>query len=451
MNLFNMSWFRSEKAKELEELKVVEQKLKIDLLEKEKEVWEQMDAEQEAKTAVVVAQKPYKKVKLVGNTLTVVLNDGNILSKSNATEQDFHKLRECYNENDVFAVVLAPEAVKEQRKFAEEIEKVQKTLEGVEILRNHSDFTVTDNTVYLKGINRSLPQLLVERFAQVLSSNNNDEFIALKRFFMWCCLNPRVEVADQLYNFLQQNGMKITKQGFFVALRNVVEVEGGNPEYVDFITNTYQKVKGVWKKKPSNFYVHKEEEGYSFSTTHSKPETVGNLEELYLNLPEAQENKYTDNYTKTFDIRIGKAVVMDKENCDWSTQDCARAGLHFAGHTAPYVLCGDTTVFTLHNPMKVVGIGTEKGRCWEYLPFMTTTVEEANDIMNSGDFDFLELDEQYAIDELTQLEEKVKEGFVAETKKYSFNLPQISSKEIHNIIVSLEDMRNTLSKRVSEI
>ena len=50
--------------------------------------------------------------------------------------------------------------------------------------------------------------------------------------------------------------------------------------------------------------------------------------------------------------------------------------------------------------MKVVGIGKEKGRCYEYLPFMTTSVEEADKIMNAGDFDFLQLDEQYAIDEL---------------------------------------------------
>ena len=55
------------------------------------------------------------------------------------------------------------------------------------------------------------------------------------------------------------------------------------------------------------------------------------------------------------------------------------------------MLCGDTTVFTLHNPMKVVGIGQEKGRCWEYLPFMTSSVSEAEEIMMSEDFDFLEL------------------------------------------------------------
>ena len=169
---------------------------------------------------------------------------------------------------------------------------------------------------------------------------------------------------------------------------------------------------------------------------------------MYNTLPENEENRFTDDYSRTFDIRIGKVVSMAPEDCSWSMADCAEKGLHFAGNTAPYVLCGDTTVFTLHNPMKVVGIGNEKGRCYEYLPFMTTTVEEANDIMHSRDFDFLQLDEQYAIDELANLEENVKKGFAAEATKHEFNLPTLSSIEMRNIISSLEDIQKEVEKRV---
>jgi hypothetical protein len=142
---------------------------------------------------------------------------------------------------------------------------------------------------------------------------------------------------------------------------------------------------------------------------------------------------------------------MPSEDCNWSTQDCAAAGLHFAGYTAPYVLCGDTTVMTLHNPMKVVGIGTQKGRCWEYLPFMLTTVAEADQIMNDRSFDFLQLDEQYAIRELDSLTEKVKDGFSAEAKKYEFNLPQISASEINMIVANLSDMKSKIKDRVVTI
>ena len=101
--------------------------------------------------------------------------------------------------------------------------------------------------------------------------------------------------------------------------------------------------------------------------------------------------------------------------------------------------------------MKVVGIGTEKGRCYEYLPFMTTTVEEADEIMNDGDFDFLQLDEEYAINELSNLVEKVKEGFSAEVKKYEYNLPNLNAMELNNIVKSLEEMKDTISNRVNNI
>lgn len=101
--------------------------------------------------------------------------------------------------------------------------------------------------------------------------------------------------------------------------------------------------------------------------------------------------------------------------------------------------------------MKVVGIGTHKGRCYEYLPIMTVPREEATQILHDGMFDTLQLDEEYAIRELESLAEKAKEGFATEAKKYEFNIPQISHREINNIVLSLNEMKNKITKRVSTI
>jgi hypothetical protein len=453
--LSSFKWFRSEKEKELEQLRVDEQQMKNELLEGE--------LSRKAEEQHLRIYKPYKKLKLVNDVLIIVLNDGNILTKPGATKDDFNNARISKTEVELFTIASGA-GVQENRQKEKQIEKVKTIIKGIETLKGIEDFVVEENTVYLKGTNRSLPQLLIEKFAEIVESNKtvdtslegNDEYIALKRFFLWCCLNPRAEVTDKLYDFLAKNGMKITKQGFFVGLRNVVTVEGGDHKLVDFITNTYQKVKAVWKKKPSAYTVWKLDDGtYTFEkgdgTGGGINKRIGNLEELYLKLPEMKENRYTDDRTKTFDIRVGQKVFMKPEDCSWSTADCGERGLHFAGHTAPYVLCGNTTVFTLHNPMKVVAIGDVKGRCYEYLPFMTTTVSEAAEIMTSKEFDFLQLDEQYAIEELEGLTEKVKEGFAIEAKKHSFNIPQISSVEIDNIVNSLEDMKKSLSKRVVEM
>lgn len=433
---FSFNWFRKNKQKEAKVAEVVEL----------------------TKEDVVVVPKPYMSVKMVGKVLTVVLNDGSIITKEDADIHDFNNVRMSMYEKDVINAMMNVIEKEVATKEIIEEQDVEKVIEGVSILKECDDFIVEGNSVKMKLTNRTLPQILVEKFAVIMSNNPNykedEEYIALKRFFMWCCLNPRAEVTDKLYEFLQKNGMKITKQGLFVGLRNVVKVDGVNTSFVEFISNAHHKVKAVWKKKAENFEVF-DDNGFvlvpSNKQNHGYNKHMGNLKDLYNTLPQDEANRFTDDYSRTFDIRIGQVVSMAPEDCSWSTADCAEKGLHFAGHTAPYVLCGDTTVFTLHNPMKVVGIGNEKGRCYEYLPFMTTSVNEANDIMRSRDFDFLQLDEKYAIDELANLEENVKKGFAAEATKHEFNIPTLSAKEMKNIISSLEEIAEEVKARIVTI
>jgi hypothetical protein len=139
---------------------------------------------------------------------------------------------------------------------------------------------------------------------------------------------------------------------------------------------------------------------------------------------------------------------MDPKACRWNTDDCGAEGLHFTSDEIHYVGCGDQSVLVLINPMKVVGIGESKGRCWEYLPIMTVPRDEATTILHDLDFDTLQLDDSYAIRELEDLTEKAKDGFVAESKKHEFNMPHISTKEIENIVASLDEMKNEISKRI---
>lgn len=496
MSIFSLNWFKSKRQKQIQEL---QEELKL------KRLQEELSKTQESPIPPVrESEKPYKKIKLVNKVLTIVLNDGSILSKVNATEEDFNDAREAKSEQQLFGIVATPEIVAERQKQEEQVIKMKAIQKGIEVLKNTNDFTVEDNVVYLKGINRSLPQLLVEEFIRIVDSHENcpngdlqaalnedEKYQSLKRFFMWCCLNPRAEVANELYRFLTENSFRITKQGFFVALRNVVTLRADN-ELVQFVSNSYNKIKAVWKKKPDDYHVVKSNDGTFRLVTKdelSKTKTVccdmcdgdgrywdededayvtcdqcdgkgeldvpkvegtdmGNLTQLYLDLPNMAENRFTDDWTKTFDIRVGKVVNMPMEECNWSTQDCAAAGLHFTANEIHYVGCGDQSMLILINPMKVVGIGHFKGRCYEYLPIMTVPRDEATQILHDLDFDTLELDEDYAIRELEDLAEKAKAGFVAETSKHSFNLPHISTAEINNIVLKLDDMKKEISKRV---
>jgi hypothetical protein len=466
--------------------------------------------------------KPYTNIKLVNNTLTIVLSNGDILTKPGATEDDYHAIINARSVHEIYAVIASHEVLQDVEKVRAEAARIKALQQGIELLSDLPDFRVEDTTVYLAGTSRSMPQILVEEFIRVVDRvgneiavtgktfnealNEDDEYVALKNFFMWCCLNPRAEVAHELYRFLSENSFRITRQGFVVALRNVVTLHG-SPELVHFVSNTYNKVKAVWKKNPAEYTVFLENGEYKLvhddklfktiivdDTTcpdcegnggwHTDPweddgewedcercdgtgeieeyeyeqtipvdhgQKIGGLVELYLDLPNREENRFTDDWTKTFDIRIGQVTSMPMEECNWSTQDCAAAGLHFTADQIHYVGCGDQSVIVLINPMKVVGIGQHKGRCYEYLPIMTVPREEATRILHDGMFDTIQLDEDYAIRELESLAEKAKEGFAAESKKYEFNMPAISAAEITNIVNSLSDMKAKLSKRVTTI
>jgi len=454
----------------------------------EKAISNKIDKLMEQEDEDVIVEKPYINIKLVNDVLTIVLRDGSILSKSNATDDDYHRAVKATTEAALHNICSTAEVMEERRRVEAEIARIKALQQGIKTLEGLADFEIENGSVKLAGTGRTMPQLLVEKFIQIVEHEkyfakvrniedllmHNEEYQALKRFFMWCCLNPRAEVANDLYDFLQKNSFRITKQGFFVALRNVVTLHGGT-EFVQFVSNAYNKVKAVWKKSPDNYHVFIKDGQYSFvhvedmyeeieeydeeydeyyTDTIAKldlGEDLGSLTELYLDLPNRKENRFTDAHTRTFDIRVGKVTNMPPEQCNWNRADCGHAGLHFTADHINYVGCGDTSVLILINPMKVVGIGELKGRCYEYLPIMTVPTEESTTILHDLDFDTLELDEDYAIRELQDLAEKAKGGFVIEASKHQFNIPAMTHAQIESIAASLDEMKNTLSKRVSVV
>lgn len=441
-----------------------------------------------------------KQIKLVNDQLTVVTGNGTILTKTGATEDDFNSANTATTEQQLECIMMDADVAQDKEQQRRDIERAKALQVGIDALAELDDFRTEGGSCYLVGTNRTMPGLLVERFIEVVYRikqnrsdyntlqelcDKDDEYQSLKNFFMWCCLNPRAEVANELYRFLQENSFRITKQGFFVALRNVVTLHG-SPELVHFISNTYNKVKAVWGKKPKKYTVFLEDGEYkivhqkalyetrtelveeewddyeecyiecepyenSFEVPIEYGEKIGNLKDLYLDLPNRHENRFTDDWTKTFDIRVGKPVSMPKEDCNWSTQDCAAAGLHFTADQIHYVGCGDQAVLVLINPMKVVGIGEHKGRCYEYLPIMTVPSDEATSILHDLRFDTLQLDEDYAIRELEELESKAKDGFTTEVKKHEFNIPHMTYTEIEDIVANLSKMKERIGDRISTI
>ncbi len=328
-NLSTLKWFKAKRS----ELKVENQKLQNDLLKQTLERAPKNIVEVEVRE-----ERPYTSVKLVNDVLVVVLKDGAVLCKSEATTEDFKAVRDASCEANIFDII-STEEVEEQRAEKAEQAKTANVAKSIEIFNTSEDFEVKGDAIYMKGINRSIPQLLLVAFAKVLVGLHDEDDVfpvewwtvqyeALKKFWLKCCLNPNAQSAEDLYTFLSHHQFKIDKHGNFYAYRRVCSVSG-NTTLTNFISNTYNKVRAVWKKSPKDFTVYKDgEDSYTFSKN-SAPimdlEVVGCLETLYLGLPKMEGNRYTDAHTHTFDYRVGQSVSMPRYmGNDDNTVSCSK-------------------------------------------------------------------------------------------------------------------------------
>lgn len=461
MGLLSLSWFKSEKQKELEALEIEEKKLKIQQLQNNIEYGKKVDKEEEEyEIKQKLDQKLYSTIKLVNNTLTVVLKDGTIFSKSDAKQEDFLKVKEAKTENDILVVFATKEA-------AQKIEDVKKTLESINVLEGNEDFVLENNSVYIKvngvKINRSLPKLLIDKFAEITKNmhpfpvDSSTEYQSLKKFWLKCCTNPNARSAEDLYEFLSKHQFKIDKHGNFYAYRRVVSKGAENQQLVEFVSNTYTKVKAVWKKKTSNFEVFNDGSGFvivnSQKQNHNENKHIGNLQDLYLDLPNMQEKAYTSAHTGREDYRIGEVISMPRnEGNDDNTVSCS-TGFHAASKEYDYSGFGDTPILMIINPTDVLSVPIrEVGKLRSCRWFFASVLgEDEQHILDDSEFEVEDLGDVFEEKCLENMQEYIQNSFAEEVKRHTFTLSNLSSNEVSNIVKSLEQMKNDIVNRVKTV
>ena len=458
MSLSSLKWFRSNNQEKLEKLELEKKEKELELLNLQ----------------LKESKKLYKMLSLVNNNLTIFLQDGSIISKSNATENDVQEIKLATSESEILRIVKDVNI--QQEKITEELtrEDIEMYSEGFELFKCLDDFYTERNTVYLSGTNRSLPDLLVKKFIEIITRvdkvfseeslqeklNKDEEYLSHKKFFMWCCLNPNAQSAEDLYGFLEKHNMKIDKHGNFYAYRRVKTVGNNSKELVDFISNTYNKVKAIWKKSPKNFKVvtvpdsNKYELKQSdFNVKDAEGVCLGGLEYLYLNLPNMQENRYTSAHTGKEDYRVGNVISMPRNEGDDNNSVSCSMGFHAASKEYDYSGFGDQDILVIINPMDVLAVPKgEIGKLRTCRWFFAMTLEkDERYILDEEDFNVLELGDIYNEKCFENIEEHVKNGFTQEVKRHTFTLPTLSSKELSTIINSLEEMSNVINNRVIDL
>lgn len=330
-----------------------------------------------------------KKIIRNGNAVIAVLDDGTILQNDSCTDELFNKLKACKTDEDA-ALLLLPnlQSAFDKRTHAMNIfNRVTKS----------KVLSCEGSSIYWKSISElSMPQDFVEKILEAEEAGNTDALEAYKNFWTLLCLNPDERIRQNLFWFLGNWGMRISKTGLFVGYRNVEVLEKGtkkfySQELCDFTVHQYEIIRSR-KKATSAYWIVKEGDIYVLASESQVMEAERklpynekleryNLRGLYNELKAVNfevgnagdDTVYTDGYTHTMRIKIGEMVTMPREDCDCDSDiECSR-GLHLGGTTwLNKGYFGNTGLVCLCNPMDVVAIPHDasygKLRTCAYLP-----------------------------------------------------------------------------------
>jgi len=415
-------------------------------------------------------QRPFSVIRMVNNTITVVLNDGSILTKPNATDLDFDLCIAATTVAELKEAMAGKEAPKkkEEPDFKEKLtaEDVKSIVTGYDLIKSHPEFTVIGNNVYWGEAKRTVPQQLLEAVCRIVENQGtpltieetltNVNYLSLKKFWMKCCLNPNAQSAEDLYTFLSHHKFKIDRHGNFYAYRKVVSRKNSlNKDLNEFISNTYIKVRAVWKKSPKNYMVVFSGGEYGFlpkDKVRDGDVAIGSLDELYINLPNTTEMSYTSAHTGLEDYRIGEVISMPRnEGDDNNSVSCSR-GFHAASKAYDYSGFGDTFILMIINPFDVLSVPRgEVGKLRTCRWFFACVLDEKERyILDETSFDVTDLGDIFEEKCMTNLSEHIELSVAQEVKRHTFHIPKWEEGEVIRIISTMEEMTSILKNRVSK-
>lgn len=360
-------FFTPSKVKELEE-KVLQLEQKLPVLQKGTDLVEEIEKNK--------VEKIISKILYNVNTknIDVILSNGNVLS--GIVEKDvYEKIRNC---NDELMILNLISPIKEGKENGSDFDiEVEKTITPlINILSSNSNFEIEGDKVYLKGIKSiAIPSSIVSEFIRLQSELDyyeinqldnlilfnipleklKEEFNALLMFSYKLLLNPMENSRKDCLEYVKKYNIKLTNTGNMIMYRRIVSVDNSNKDLIDFVSKQYLKIKS-WKKSPNHYEVF-DDNGFVIiqgDKRHDYNKYIGNLKDLYNNLSQLKENRYTDDYTRSYDIRIGEVYKIREADIDINKHGSCGGALHIAdGKVFNYNSFGDTPVVTLTDPRHV--------------------------------------------------------------------------------------------------
>lgn len=277
-------------------------------------------------------------------------------------------------------------------------------------------FKVVDGSVYMEGIDISVPDVLIERFAELREARNYEDFAALANFWRWTSLNPDAESRENIYAWVRKHNIPILSSGLILTFRRVVKVNKFDYNFSEFVDKLFLLRRASKKTTKINVIkctitgskeqVEKFEDNiarkfphytkaielnyssvsdlaefsfYYLDTAKVSQELInlendsdsnirvyrtleGSLFDLYHT--KSEEVYYTSNYDKSMKYYVGKEVRMDRDELDPIKENSCSRGLHVAGVGFGYKGFGDTPVACVVNPRDILVVyENDFGKC----------------------------------------------------------------------------------------
>lgn len=282
------------------------------------------------------------------NNSITVYSDNVKFENANCSEEMYQEILATGGDLEKLTEIFHPK-IKEAKKKRDFYNNLLEDVQNSKYLVKGGD------CIYIPEISEiSVPEELVKAILSCEKEGKDVE--PYLNFWRLASMNPNSNARANLFWFLKKWGMKISKSGFIVAYRNAILKD--KPEITDFdearfISDQFLLKKTVTKEDPSEFCIvrnrltgelkcfkHDDEElednytyyegeydddDYDHEEEDSLYEEVGDLVALYKDLGRDRDNTtFTDQYSKSTTIKIGKVVEMPREDCDESQDSCSR-------------------------------------------------------------------------------------------------------------------------------
>ena len=385
------------------------------------------------------------------NSLTVILNDGTILSKEGASVELISDIFSNQNNEEYVKSLLVP-------KLAKKMEEAKEKNDILDFIQHKSKILSKEGaSIYMKKVSElSIPEDLILAIVEAEKNDDKDLLESYINFWTLASLNPDSRARTNLFWFLNRYGMKISKSGLFVAYRAVEIKQKGSDISVSMskvISEKYFHIKTKLKKSPKNYYLGKDSDGeWKHAIATDRLDSVYSnktIAELYNDLSDTEAPDttiYTDQFTKTMEIVIGKPVFMDRNKCDATQENTCSRGLHVAGKDwlKNNSYFGKVKLMVLVNPADVVAVPPRddygKMRTCAYYPVKVVEFD-GDDLDNTVDDGF----EDDFMNMITY------DGNInnEEVETYHINIPNIPELNSSNINNRLSEMRSKINKNVN--